>query len=128
MTSPPPRLVAGCMTGTSIDSLDAALVEITGRGLEMKARFVRGVARPLGALTPRLRALAEQHPIAGSDIERLTRAIFPILTVAGGNDLAFLRLFLGCVRDNNAATNLLALLDTSHDDAVMKRLNIYCHH
>jgi anhydro-N-acetylmuramic acid kinase len=61
------RLVAGCMTGTSIDSLDAALVEISGRGLEMRARFVRGVARELGPLKPRLRAIAEQKPVTAGE-------------------------------------------------------------
>jgi anhydro-N-acetylmuramic acid kinase len=65
------RLVVGCMTGTSIDALDAALVEIDGAGLEMSARFVRGVTRPLGELSSPLRSLAEQRPASASEIARL---------------------------------------------------------
>lgn len=44
------RLIAGCMTGTSLDALDAALVEIKGDGLSMRARFIGQVDLPLGSL------------------------------------------------------------------------------
>jgi anhydro-N-acetylmuramic acid kinase len=67
------RLIAGCMTGTSIDSLDAALVEIAGLGLSMTAGFVRGLSRPLGLLAPRLRRLADQLPVAAGEIAELSR-------------------------------------------------------
>lgn len=52
------RLIAGCMTGTSLDGLDAALVAVSGRGLEMRARFIGMVSRPLGALREELRHFA----------------------------------------------------------------------
>lgn len=61
------------MTGTSLDALDAALVEIEGAGLAMRARFVRGVSRPLGELSIRLRHLAEQHPMRAYEIAALAR-------------------------------------------------------
>lgn len=67
------RLVAGCMTGTSLDSLDAALVEIEGAGLSLRARFLRGVSRGLGGLAPRLRALAEQQPLSAGEAAALAR-------------------------------------------------------
>jgi len=67
------RLIAGCMTGTSIDSLDAALVEVAGRGLAVSARFVRGLSRPLGLLAARLRRLADQDPMAAGEIAELSR-------------------------------------------------------
>lgn len=67
------RLIVGCMTGTSIDGLDAALVRVHGRGLEMRAEFVRGVARGLGELATRLRRLADQEPMAAGEITRLMR-------------------------------------------------------
>jgi anhydro-N-acetylmuramic acid kinase len=69
----PERLTVGCMTGTSIDGLDAALVRVRGPGLGMQGEFIRGVSRPLGDLGPRLRALAEQRPMAAGEIARLSR-------------------------------------------------------
>jgi 1,6-anhydro-N-acetylmuramate kinase len=67
------RRAIGCMTGTSIDSLDVALVEITGTGLAMTAHFVRGHTVSLGELAPRLRALAEQEPMTAGEIATLSR-------------------------------------------------------
>jgi 1,6-anhydro-N-acetylmuramate kinase len=68
-----PRLIAGCMTGTSIDSLDAALVRIRGRGLAMKAEVVRTLTRPLGELAPALRRIAEQQPLTAGQIATVSR-------------------------------------------------------
>lgn len=65
------RLIAGCMTGTSLDALDAALVQIEGEGLAMTPRFVRGLSRPLGELGPALRRLAEQQPLSAGEIATL---------------------------------------------------------
>jgi len=62
------------MTGTSIDGLDAALVEAEGTGLSMTARVVRGVSHGLGGLAVPLRALADQVPMTAGDIAHLARA------------------------------------------------------
>jgi 1,6-anhydro-N-acetylmuramate kinase len=72
------RWVAGVMTGTSLDGLDAALVEISGTGLEQTVRFVKGISRSLGDCAAPLRALAEQQPMTAGEIARVAHA-FSIL-------------------------------------------------
>lgn len=67
----PTRLVVGCMTGTSLDALDVALVELAGRGLEMRVRLVRTLSRPLGALGEALRRFARQEPLSAGAIAAL---------------------------------------------------------
>jgi anhydro-N-acetylmuramic acid kinase len=68
------RWVVGCMTGTSLDGLDAALVRISGYGLAMRAEHVRGASLPLGALEEPMRALVEQRPLAARAICAAMRA------------------------------------------------------
>ena len=67
------RHAIGCMTGTSIDGLDAALVAIEGAGRGMKHRVLRCVSLPLGDLTPRLRALADQQPMTAAEVAGIMR-------------------------------------------------------
>lgn len=66
------RRVVGCMTGTSIDGLDAALVEVRGVGLGISARALRHLSVPLGELSPALRRLAGQISMAAGEIARLS--------------------------------------------------------
>ncbi|MGH7243081.1 MAG: anhydro-N-acetylmuramic acid kinase [Phycisphaerales bacterium] len=65
------RLVVGCMTGTSIDAIDCALVWVEGRGLELKASLVRASTHSLGVLRAPLRAIAEQKPATAGEIARI---------------------------------------------------------
>ena len=57
------------------------------------------------------RPLAEQDAVAGLDVERDELAVLVAGARADGDDLAFLRLFLGGVGNDDAALGLLFLLD-----------------
>lgn len=65
------RRVIGAMTGTSIDGIDLALVEVAGRGVDADARLLRARSAPLGELAPRLRAAATQQPLTARDFATL---------------------------------------------------------
>ncbi len=68
------RLVAGCMTGTSLDGLDCALVRIHGHGLALRAELVTGTSRPLGAaISGPLRRLAEGGLLTAAEICQVMR-------------------------------------------------------
>ncbi len=85
------------MTGTSIDGLDVALVEISGRGLGMTAGFVRGHSVQLGELGMRLRHLAEQHPMRAYEIAGVMRDFAALHVLAIRSLLADERCDLVCV-------------------------------
>lgn len=68
------RLVVGCMTGTSIDALDVALVEIVGHGLDMRVRLLRTLSRPLGEVGEGLRRFAHQQAMSAREIAALNYA------------------------------------------------------
>ena len=91
------RTVVGVMTGTSLDGLDAALLEITGTGLNQHVRFVKGLSRSLGSVAEGLRELAEQIPMSSGDIASLSRK-FSLLHVEAIRELcASLKPNLICV-------------------------------
>ena len=75
----------------------------------------------------RAAVLAEKNAIALFHVEGLAGAVFFIFAFADSDDFAFLGFFLGGVGDDDAAPHLLALFDSLHDDAIMKRPDVRCH-
>src|SRR6266511_4393282 len=69
--------------------------------------------------------LAEQHPVAGLDVERNDLAVLVAPARADGDHLAFLRLLLRGVRNDDAAFGLLFLLDALDDHAVVQRPKLH---
>jgi len=70
----PTRTVIGCMTGTSLDGLDAAAVRVgvcaTGGVSTVRADFLEGVSAPLGEAAAPLRALASGRAMTAAEIAR----------------------------------------------------------
>ena len=58
------------MTGTSMDALDAALVQIDGRGLDLTATLLRTHSEPLDKLARLLRPLAHQKRFPADKFRR----------------------------------------------------------
>lgn len=67
------RRVVGCMSGSSLDGLDVALVEMSGRGFAMRSKLIRFAARPLGELGEQLRRVADQQPMTAGEITHIAR-------------------------------------------------------
>ena len=71
------RIVAGCMTGTSIDGIDVAVAEIIGSGLALRVRLLASVSMELdgrqGPLAAELRQIAEQVPLAAGQVADVSR-------------------------------------------------------
>lgn len=65
------RYIVGCMTGTSIDALSAALVRIEGHDLQMKVFFEDSLEAPFGLLGDSLRKVAEQVPLTAKEITKI---------------------------------------------------------
>ncbi|MCE9620132.1 MAG: anhydro-N-acetylmuramic acid kinase [Planctomycetes bacterium] len=66
-----PRVALGAMTGTSLDALDLALVEIKDRGLCSHASLLHHQTFDLGPLRPRLRAASLGKSFSAGDFLRL---------------------------------------------------------
>ena len=66
------RYAIGCMTGTSLDGLDAVLVEAEGQGLGLRVRTIGHAESGLGDLADGLRAVAGGTPMSAAEFARLS--------------------------------------------------------
>src|ERR1700722_20955836 len=64
--------------------------------------------------------LAEQHPVAGLELDRMELAVLAARARPGGDDLAFHGFFLSSVGGDDAAGGLGLLGDAPHQDAVVQ--------
>lgn len=69
------RLVVGCMTGTSLDALDVAVVGISGSGLSMRGKLAAFHSHPLGDLVPLLRRIASDEKLTATDMAEAAWAL-----------------------------------------------------
>src|SRR3977135_2890303 len=69
--------------------------------------------------------LAEQDAVALLDVERNERALLIAGARANGDDLAFHRLFLGGVRNDDATLGLAFFLNPLDHDTVVKRTELH---
>jgi len=76
--NPARQYVVGVMTGTSMDALDAALIE---RNDPHTPTLLHHTTTPLGPMASRLRAAAEQHPLTAGEFAKLSWD-FALLNVA----------------------------------------------
>ena len=65
------RLVAGCMTGTSIDGLDIALIAIDGYGFDAQYTVKQCLSKSLGNLAQHIRLITQRIPITAKEIVKI---------------------------------------------------------
>src|SRR5712675_1007732 len=71
------------------------------------------------------RPFAEQHAVADLEVDRDQLAGFVAATRADGGDFALRRLFLGAIRNNDAASGLLFGVDALDHNAIVKRTEFH---
>src|SRR5215210_8034420 len=102
---------------------------LLGRGLAFEHAHDVGLLHDQELLVVELdlgpRPLAEQDAVAGLDVERAQLALVVQRAGARGDDLAFLRLFLGGVGDDDAARGLLFRSDAADQNAVMQGTEVH---
>lgn len=69
------RVILGCMSGTSLDGVDGAAVEVAGTGLGATARFLGGVSERIGPWQEAIRGLAGGQPTTAASIAGAARTL-----------------------------------------------------
>jgi len=67
------RLIFACMTGTSLDALDAAALRVTGERLDLTSEVAAFTSAPFGSLADPLRALAQGESASAESFTRAAR-------------------------------------------------------
>jgi anhydro-N-acetylmuramic acid kinase len=76
MNPPPPRTIAGVMSGTSADGVDVAIVHVTGRGIGMSPTLAHHHARPYDpSLRQRIFAMRRAGAASLADLAQLARDV-----------------------------------------------------
>lgn len=68
--------VIGLISGTSVDGIDAALVDITGTDWDLRVEFVAGATYPYpGAIREQILAICGEAPVSMAELAELDDAI-----------------------------------------------------
>ncbi len=68
--------IIGLMSGTSVDGIDAALTEVTGKGYAVSAELIKGVVHPYAEdVRSRILSLCDNQPITLAELADLDDAI-----------------------------------------------------
>jgi anhydro-N-acetylmuramic acid kinase len=81
-----PTLVIGLMSGTSVDGIDAALVEIIGKDLDLQVRLLAGETYPYPPqLREKILAISADAPISMAELSEIDDAIAVVFAQAAQN-------------------------------------------
>lgn len=68
--------IIGLMSGTSVDGIDAALIEVSGHGYALTVKLIKGITYPYpDEVRSRILALCDHEPVTLSDLADLDDAI-----------------------------------------------------
>ena len=80
------RRAIGCMTGTSLDGLDVALVTTKGHGLDLEIDAVELASEPFGPEVDPLRAFASGTPLPAAEIAARSERVLALVKMQGFED------------------------------------------
>ncbi len=73
--SGPDAVIVGSMSGTSLDGIDAAALQLTGDWPNLECKLIGTASRPLGSAADTLQRLIEGAPLTAQDIAKANRKL-----------------------------------------------------